>query len=212
MGLPMFNNIHDPSVASNHETESASPVAEPSLQELIAQKDNLEEELKALGSVLDSHRVNMNTSLTTFDGYPRADIDVAQIRTTRARIIHLRNDHKDLMKGIEKGLEAHFASGKAHAPQTSAQQGVSENPSDVPMSTGNTFAKVNSVELRSPAEQAGLRAGDRIEQFGDADWLNNERLSKVAQIVSQSEGVSRGTIPYQGWGGRGLLGCHLVPE
>lgn len=28
--------------------------------------------------VLLQHGVNMNTSLTTFDGYPRDDIDVAQ--------------------------------------------------------------------------------------------------------------------------------------
>jgi hypothetical protein len=26
----------------------------------------------------EQHGVNMNTGLTTFDGYPRADIDVAQ--------------------------------------------------------------------------------------------------------------------------------------
>ena len=44
----------------------------------MIQRDRLEEELKALGSVLDSHGVTMQTSLTTFDGYPRADIDVPQ--------------------------------------------------------------------------------------------------------------------------------------
>lgn len=70
-----------------------------SLMEIIAEKDRVESELRALSSVLNSvsclpessrisitliyrlpsqHGVNMNTSLTTFDGYPRDDIDVAQ--------------------------------------------------------------------------------------------------------------------------------------
>ena len=43
----------------------------------------------------------MNTGLTTFDGFPRADIDVAQIRTTRARIVRLKNDYKDVMAKLE---------------------------------------------------------------------------------------------------------------
>lgn len=30
----------------------------------------------------EQHRVNMNTSLTTFDGYPRDDIDVPQSITS----------------------------------------------------------------------------------------------------------------------------------
>ena len=38
----------------------------------------MEEELKALSSVLDSHGVDMNTSLLTADGFPRSDLDVAQ--------------------------------------------------------------------------------------------------------------------------------------
>ena len=80
-----------------------------------------------------------------------------------------------------------------------------------------------------------------MARFGAATWLNHEKLAKVAQIVSQSEGVSafqslmnmdcanelqrpipvtitRGTqvlqltlTPRSNWGGRGMLGCHLVP-
>ncbi|KAI5300525.1 GTP-binding nuclear protein gsp1/Ran [Ascosphaera pollenicola] len=51
----------------------------------------------------------MNTSLLTFDGFPRTDIDVAQIRTTRARIIHLKNDYAGLMEIVEKKMHEHFA-------------------------------------------------------------------------------------------------------
>ena len=88
MGLPVYN-MHDPSVAPTH--DAMAPGKEPSLQELMIRKDKLEEELKALGSVLDSHGVNMQTSLTTFDGYPRADIDVPQSKDVQASCTKRRN-------------------------------------------------------------------------------------------------------------------------
>ena len=53
------------------------------------------------------------------------------------------------------------------------------------------FAKVNSVVEGSPAYTAGLRAGDRIRAFGAANWMNHEKLTKVAEVVQRSEGVSR---------------------
>ena len=76
MGI-LMPNIHEPSVPSANGNSSNKP-DEPTLQELMIQKDKLEEELRTLGSVLDSHNVTMSTSLTTFDGYPRSDIDVPQ--------------------------------------------------------------------------------------------------------------------------------------
>jgi len=74
-----------------------------------------------------------------------------------------------------------------------------------------------------------LRVGDKIQKFGEADWFNHEKLSLVARVVGRSEGrpvevvVSRRAegeaderidltlTPRSGWGGRGLLGCHLLP-
>ena len=55
---------------------------------------------------------------------------------------------------------------------------------------GNPFAKVNSVEPNSPSAEAGLKVGDRVCTFGDADWLNHEKLARVARLVAGSEGVS----------------------
>ncbi len=52
------------------------------------------------------------------------------------------------------------------------------------------FAKVNSVVPGSPADDAGLKAGDRIRKFGVANWINHEKLSKVAEEVQRNEGVS----------------------
>lgn len=135
----------------------------------------------------------MNTPLTTFDGFPRADIDVAQIRTTRARIIRFKNDHKAVMAKLEVAVHEQFAANKtfqeAAAPslplRSAGSSGLAAPVIEPP------FAKVNSVVAGSPAEQAGLQTGDKIVKFGWANFTNHERLAKVAQVVQQNEGVSR---------------------
>lgn len=164
----------------------------------------------------------MQTPLLTPDGFPRADIDVAQIRTTRARIVRLRNDHKSLMKEIEPLLHAHFATLAAQtAPSASSANGAEsvdgESGDETP------FANVRAVSDASPASSAGLRPGDRVVRFGEADWLNHEKLGRVARVVAASEGrsvpvivvregaVVRLALTPRRWEGRGLLGCHLVP-
>ena len=63
---------------------------------------------------------------------------------------------------------------------TAADQGLIDTP----------FAKVNSVIPGSPADDAGLKAGDRIRKLGDVNWLNHEKLSKVAETVQRNQGVS----------------------
>lgn len=236
MGLTMDDSnlatLHVPSgpTSFSHERPNYDGLT---LKQLIKRKDNLEEELKALGSVLDHHKVTMNTSLTTFDGFPRSDIDVAQVRTTRARIIHLRNDWKELMDKIEKALHEHHANiqaeeAKRGSDSTSEQATASQMPTSPPPAPERPFAKVNSVEPGSPANEAGLKAGDLIRRFGSAIWSNHERLRKLGEVVQQNTGspilvkVSRKgendteeldlrLTPRQGWGGRGSLGCYIVP-
>ncbi|EUC41431.1 hypothetical protein COCMIDRAFT_8860 [Bipolaris oryzae ATCC 44560] len=228
-----MDDIHAPTVSSGPTSSGHSngiPKEQLSLQELIAEKDRVEAELKALGQVLDSHGVRMSTGLTTLDGFPRSDIDVAQIRTTRARIIWLKNDYKDLMSRIEKGLHEHHARLAEQANNPAAARQTQPEVNAPPATLEAPFAKVNSVVAGSPAETAGLRVGDTITKFGWIDWTNHERLSRVAEVVSQNEGVpitvkalrpnvSGGPAesvqmqltPRRNWGGRGLLGCHLLP-
>ncbi|KAI0187428.1 26S proteasome non-ATPase regulatory subunit 9 [Xylaria flabelliformis] len=235
MGLPLrMDNIHAPTVPSG---PSSRPLAngnvkQLSFAELQQKKDNMEAELKALGGVLDSHGVNMETPLITRDGFPRADIDVAQIRTTRSRIIHLKNDYKDLMNAIEKHLHEHFASlqdiGDVASNPNPANQATIMGDS-IPETLEAPFAKVNSVVANSPAEAAGLKAGDEIRNFGYVNRANHDGLKKVGECVQGNEGqrvlvkISRradsGTrqelqlylTPQRNWGGRGLLGCHILP-
>ncbi|KAA8894398.1 26S proteasome non-ATPase regulatory subunit 9 [Sphaerosporella brunnea] len=242
-----MEDIHSPSVvvAARENQSTASVAANGSstkaLFELMKDKDQLEAELKALGSVLDSHGVNMNTSLTTFDGYPRDDIDVPQIRHTRARIIHLRNDYKDLMKRIEAGLYAHHAALAASAqddttipttatiiaPTAAAPRTTTTSGASAPEDVQTPFAKINSVAPNSPAAEAGLQKGDYIKKFGTVNALNHEKLKKLTELVAANEEnpvtvlVSRReagseadrelTIVPRTWEGNGKLGCHILP-
>ncbi|GAW16011.1 hypothetical protein ANO14919_054330 [Xylariales sp. No.14919] len=235
MGLPLrMDNLHAPTVPSG---PSSRPLTngnakQLSFAELSQKKDNMEAELKALGGVLDSHGVNMETPLVTRDGFPRADLDIAQIRTTRSRIIHLKNDYKDLMNAIEKHLHEHFASlqGTDDVSSTPTPANRATMMGDtLPATLDVPFAKVNSVVADSPAEAAGLKAGDEIRNFGYVNKSNHDGLKKVAECVQGNEGqrvlvkISRradpGTrqelqlhlTPRHNWGGRGLLGCHILP-
>jgi hypothetical protein len=113
------------------------------------------------------------------------------VRTTRARIIRLKNDYKEVMSLIEKGLHAHHARMAEQAqsnPQAANNAPPGLEPAPAPLEA--PFAKVNSVVSGSPAEEAGLRVGDTITKFGWVNWTNHERLSRVAEAVAQNEGVS----------------------
>ncbi|KAK4464849.1 ras family-domain-containing protein [Cladorrhinum samala] len=222
-----MSNLHAPTIPSGPTTAPVvnGNAAKLSIAELQRKKDAVEGELRALGGVLESHGVDMNTSLLTSDGFPRADIDVAQIRTTRARIIHLRNDWKDLMALIEKRLHEHFASLSDENDETgtAAATGSADVPiprDSLPETLDQPFAKVNTVVENSPAEAAGLKPGDLIRNFGYVNFENHDSLRKVAECVQGNEGqnilvkVSRTAgatraqelrltlTPRRDWGGR----------
>lgn len=66
-----------------------------SFQELCHLRKQLDNDLSVLFEYLQKTlNADMNTLLLTIDGFPRSDIDVAQIRICRAKIIKLQNDYK----------------------------------------------------------------------------------------------------------------------
>ncbi|KAI6711788.1 GTP-binding nuclear protein GSP1/Ran [Diplocarpon mali] len=161
-----MENLHAPTLASGPTSGSASDGSQRGglgLAQLQAKKDNLEAEIRALSGVLDSHGVDMNTRLITPDGFPRGDLDVAQIRTTRSRIIYLKNDHVALMNVIEKHIHEQFARLAENGGRVSTDLPLSTEPEIL----SPPFAKVNSVVAASPAYSAGLKAGDEIRSFGN---------------------------------------------
>lgn len=114
------------------------------------------------------------------------------------------------MSRIEDGLHAHHAEAQraTSQPPPGVSQGTTTsidanaaNPAHVEI----PFARVNSVVAGSPADDAGLKAGDGIRSFGSANWMNHEKLSKVAEIVQRNEGVCRNDVAY---GPLLMLGPH----
>lgn len=121
----------------------------------------------------------------------RLDANNITVRTTRARIIHLRNDYKALMSKIEVGLHEHHAQYRAaNPPASSSTQAAGNSEITAPGVLDTPFAKVNSVVDGSPADQAGLKVRDSIRNFGNINFMNHEKLSKVAETVQRNQGVS----------------------
>jgi 26S proteasome non-ATPase regulatory subunit 9 len=96
---------------------------------------------------------------------------------------------------IEKAIHEHFAHQARSNPEPAASE-LAENrplvsrpvvPLDIP------FAKVNSIISGSPADDAGLKAGDEIRNFGYVNQSNHDGLKRVAECVQGNEGV--GSFP-----------------
>lgn len=97
------------------------------------------------------------------------------------------------MSKIELGLHEHHAAQQASnlQPSASSNQAPSSGNRQDRGLVDTPFAKVNSVVEGSPADSAGLKAGDRIRRFGNVNWINHEKLSKVAEVVQRNQGVGQ---------------------
>ncbi|GJE98269.1 26S proteasome regulatory subunit [Phanerochaete sordida] len=185
---------------------------------LMSRKDAIEAEIDAQASILRTNNVTMQSPLVDAEGFPRDDIDVWQVRHARVRIIELRNDLRDVMDSIANALQG------VYDPKLAAEkeQEVSSPSRLLP------FAKVNGVAPNSPAATAGLLREDLILSFGSltkASFSSNT-LGPLATFVASQENkqvpvkvlrasdeiVTLTFVPKSGWGGRGLLGCHIVPH
>ncbi|XP_036383628.1 26S proteasome non-ATPase regulatory subunit 9 [Megalops cyprinoides] len=198
-----------------------STISIEDVQNLVKKKDQIEEQIKAYYDMLEDQGVGMESPLVDREGYPRADVDVYQVRTARHSISCLQNDHKAIMVEIEEALHKLHAAEKAkrERDQVEAQAEAMEQEVSLPP----PFARVDTVTQGSPASQSGLRVGDEIIEFGSVNTGNFQSLQNIASVVQHSEGkplsitvirsgqkVHLGLTP-QRWSGRGLLGCNIVP-
>jgi 26S proteasome non-ATPase regulatory subunit 9 len=190
----------------------------PEVLEFIKAKDSLEEDIKGLYEVLKSQGAGMDDPLVDEEGFPRADIDVYQVRHARHNIRTKSNDLKDLLKKIEAGL---------HNLHAQAREGVGLEQDIASLSTGREnptpFARVLVVCSDSPAETAGIKAGDLITGFGSVNSGNFTSLKSISEVVEHSkeqaltvtlirdEAVHRLRLTPQTWSGQGLLGFKIRP-
>ncbi|XP_073169469.1 26S proteasome non-ATPase regulatory subunit 9 isoform X2 [Lepidochelys kempii] len=178
------------------------------VQELVRRKDELEAQIKACYAVLEGKGVGMNEPLVDAEGYPRADVDVYQVRAARHNVICkqfcpekssfagaernegdnacLQNDHKALMLQVEKALHQLHAREKEKQAKDEAEaqaEAMNQNPS-----LPQPFARVNAVTPGSPASISGLQVDDEIIEFGSVDTHNFQTLQNIATVVQHSEG------------------------
>ena len=95
------------------------------------------------------------------------------------------------MAKLEVAVEDHFANGKTVEGITpnSSSRGAFGVQHETKSAIEPAFARINAVTPASPADAAGMKAGDKVTKFGTVDYTNHERLSKVAQVVQQNENV-----------------------
>ncbi|XP_040106685.1 26S proteasome non-ATPase regulatory subunit 9 [Oryx dammah] len=207
-------------------SSEASGVTISDIQELIRRKEEIEAQIKANYEVLETQKgIGMNEPLVDCEGYPRADVDLYQVRTARHNIVCLQNDHKAVMKQVEDALHQLHARDKEKQARDLAEahrEALSRDQSQG-LSPAQAFAKVNSVSPGSPASIAGLQVDDEILEFGSVNTQNFQSLQNIGSVVQHSEGkplnvtvMRRGEkhqlrlVPTR-WAGKGLLGCNIIP-
>lgn len=192
------------------------------VQQLLKKKDEIEAQIKAYYDVLDDQRgVGMNEPLVDVEGYPRADVDVYQVRTARHNIACLQNDHKALMRDVEQALHQLHAREKEKREKDEAEARAEARSQSQPLLL--PFARVSAVTPGSPASMSGLQVDDEIVEFGSVNTHNFQSLQNIATVVQHSEGKPLSVAVIRGgermhlgltpkrWTGKGLLGCNIVP-
>jgi 26S proteasome non-ATPase regulatory subunit 9 len=219
--------------AAASETEEALAAAE--LERLHGRRAALEAELSAALAALGP--VGMDTPLVDAEGFPRADIDVWTVRHQRQAVIRLRNDLKALLPALDGAVARLFALRRAAAaaavtadgePRANAAAVAAGVSREAPVAAAEepALALLNAVSPDSPAAAAGLAAGDELLALGGVTARTPGAFpGELTRLVGGSVGrplavrvrrpgcpevLSLSLVP-QTWGGRGLLGCHLLP-
>ncbi|XP_034826122.1 26S proteasome non-ATPase regulatory subunit 9 [Maniola hyperantus] len=209
--------------------------ARDQVMKLIQEKDRIESDIREQNLVLEENNVGMQDSLVDTDGYPRNDVDVYKVRHARHRIICLQNDHKNIMKQIERGLSEVHSQFVANGEGTSRNDqsrssgytnGFAGGTSGVsaqsrPLTSDESFAVIAYVVVGSPADIAGLNENDELLEFGTINAINFTDVNQVNSLVQHSMGqpiqvrVRRGrhvlslTVVPRIWTQPGLLGCRI---
>lgn len=187
--------------------------------QLALAKSDIERTLESLFDLLTyKYKFDMHLPLV-INGFPRSDVDVVTIRLIRIKIIRLRNDHAFVLQL----LEAHLVERLQGSNPT--DEAVTTTIEVVPSQNYFPFAVVREVAPNGPADKSGLRTGDTVTLFdSDIHAGNHNKLSALAgrvrekvgrdipvELIREGQKVQVTLVPTDNWGGRGVLGCLLVP-
>ncbi|KAJ9480305.1 putative 26S proteasome regulatory subunit p27 [Pseudozyma hubeiensis] len=226
MSVDLNLDIHNTSASDSPDTDvspflarplpDSPPAARSEAKTLLELSSRLDSDVSRHMTVLTSNQVTMTTPLIDAQGFPLANKDLMAIRTAKQRINVLRNDSRALRDRVAKLLELAINGDAVQSTSTSAVSHSGTTPQL------KAFAKVNSVAENSPAQTAGLSPGDEIVKFGSitaekgltalaAPGVVVDGTSIQIQVRRSGDAISLTLTPRAGWGGRGLLGCHLLP-
>ncbi|KAJ7821929.1 hypothetical protein B0H14DRAFT_2371001 [Mycena olivaceomarginata] len=182
--------------------------------QIMLQKESIESQLQYQAGILSlNNGSTINSPLIDAEGLPRADIDIYAVRNAQQRIIELRNDLAAVMNNLSLALQS--VDDPALAPPDRPQSSMESKP----------FAKVDHVLPGSPAAEAGLQREDLVVKFGSLTQQSFSSLSlkplvdvvaahenrSIPLKVLRSEQFVFLSLTPKVWGGRGLLGCHIIP-
>jgi 26S proteasome non-ATPase regulatory subunit 9 len=123
------------------------------IQTLMTQRSTIEASIASQSTILTTNGVTMETPLVDREGFPRADIDVYNVRLARVRIIELRNDLRGVMDEIGQLLEVVYKPGGDGSSSSDAAAGKSTSGAPEKEEL-KPFAKVDGVAPSSPAAEA----------------------------------------------------------
>ncbi|KAF9504319.1 hypothetical protein BS47DRAFT_1308346 [Hydnum rufescens UP504] len=202
---------------------------------LVSRKEGVEAQIQHYLSILSLNDSTMKSPLVDPQGFPRADIDVASVRTARVRVIELRNDLQAITDEIALALQGIYKRDESELSSQPAQGPTPSQPQDIDVGSEKAFARVNSVAPKAQLSMLwGLEQNDLILRFGNLSVMSFNppaQLVPIAELVaghenrpieikvrrsSSSSGntttLTLSLIPRRGWGGgSSLLGCHIVP-
>ena len=217
------------------------------LLKLDKERKKLEEKIASLTEFLDGPGMpGVDGSLIDRDGFPKPGLDHVTIRTVRHDLICTQNDLKNLMEKIEKKMASYFEeinNKKSEEIEEEPKKNIFNNKeekttdavdedknkeNDMEQNMKEAFAKIVSVEIGSPAEEAGLKPEDHIINFNGVLYkgVSHNPLITLSEIVKNKIGEEipvsivrknkdnilhmekLNIIPHT-WNGRGVLGCKF---
>ena len=217
------------------------------LLKLDKERKKLEEKIASLTEFLNGPGMpGVDGSLIDRDGFPKPGLDPVTIRTVRLDLICTQNDLKNLMEKIEKKMASYFEeinNKKSEEIEEEPKKNIFNNKeekttdavdedknkeNDMEQNMKEAFAKIVSVEIGSPAEEAGLKPEDHIINFNGVLYkgVSHNPLITLSEIVKNKIGEEipvsivrknkdnilhmekLNIIPHT-WNGRGVLGCKF---